>query len=291
MGAKANSDGSVTFCLAAPDKSNVLIVGSWNEYDIATSQPMHYQDYNGNRYFWATISGLAADTDYPYYYLVDGQYKVGDPYANLVLDPWNDRYISPTVFPDMPPYPSDKVSDVPLAVYNSSINDYEWKIKNFKGVDQSALVIYELLIRDFNGTEGQSLGNGTIAGVMEKLDYLKELGVNAIELLPVMEFNGNNSWGYNPNFYFAPDKAYGTPDDYRKLVDAIHERGMAVILDVVFNQSDGLHPWYRMYDIDRNPFYNGTAPPLLQCPQRLESGQSACAAAIQGCSHLLAHQL
>lgn len=260
MGAKANSDGSVTFCLAAPDKSNVLIVGSWNEYDIATSQPMHYQDYNGNRYFWATISGLAADTDYPYYYLVDGQYKVGDPYANLVLDPWNDRYISPTVFPDMPPYPSDKVSDVPLAVYNSSINDYEWKIKNFKGVDQSALVIYELLIRDFNGTEGQSLGNGTIAGVMEKLDYLKELGVNAIELLPVMEFNGNNSWGYNPNFYFAPDKAYGTPDDYRKLVDAIHERGMAVILDVVFNQSDGLHPWYRMYDIDRNPFYNGTAP-------------------------------
>ena len=79
MGAKANSDGSVTFCLAAPDKSNVLIVGSWNEYDIATSQPMHYQDYNGNRYFWATISGLAADTDYPYYYLVDGQYKVGDP--------------------------------------------------------------------------------------------------------------------------------------------------------------------------------------------------------------------
>ena len=131
---------------------------------------------------------------------------------------------------------------------------------DFKGVDQSHLIIYELLIRDFTGTEGEARGEGTIEGVMSKLDYLKGLGVNAIELLPIMEFNGNNSWGYNTNFYFAPDKAYGTPDDYRRLIDAIHQKGMAVILDIVFNQSDGLHPWYQLYDIASNPFYNGTAP-------------------------------
>ena len=83
---------------------------------------------------------------------------------------------------------------------------------------------------------------------------------HAVELMPIMEFNGNNSWGYNTNFYFAPDKAYGTPDDYREFIDKCHEAGIAVILDIVFNQSDGLHPWYQMYPIASNPFYNATAP-------------------------------
>lgn len=75
-----------------------------------------------------------------------------------------------------------------------------------------------------------------------------------------MEFDGNNSWGYNPNFYFAPDKAYGTPDDYRRLVDECHARGLAVVLDVVFNQTAGLHPWYLMYPMVLSKFYNGTSP-------------------------------
>ncbi|MCM1504476.1 MAG: alpha-amylase family glycosyl hydrolase [Muribaculum sp.] len=260
MGAVNNPDGTVTFCLAAPSKVSAFVVGSWNNYKITDEQYMHYQDYEGYRYFWITVNGLKPSTDYIYYYYVDGARSVGDPYAKLVLDPYNDQYISPEVFPNFPTYPSDYVKNVPLAIYNSSADEYEWKISKFKGVDQSHLIIYELLIRDFTGTEGQSEGNGTIAGVMEKLDYLKSLGVNAIELMPIMEFNGNNSWGYNTNFYFAPDKAYGTPADYRKLIDAIHERGMAVILDIVFNQSDGLHPWYQLYDISSNPFYNGTAP-------------------------------
>ncbi len=131
---------------------------------------------------------------------------------------------------------------MPLAIFNSERDVYDWKVTDFKGVPQSDLIIYELLIRDFTGTEGKALGEGTVKGVISKLDYLKELGVNAIELLPIMEFAGNNSWGYNTNFYMAPDKAYGTPDDYRALIDGAHERGMAVILDIVFNQSDGGTP-------------------------------------------------
>ena len=261
MGPVDNGDGTVTFCLGAPGKQSVFIIGSWNDYKVVDSQNMYYQDYQGNRYFWTTISGIENGKNYPYYFIVDGEKTVGDPYARLVLDPWNDRYIPSTTFPDIPEYPST-VSGVPVAVYNTALDgkNYNWNVKNFKGVDQSQLIIYELLIRDFTGTEGQANGEGTIAGVMEHLDYIKSLGVNAVELLPIMEFNGNNSWGYNTNFYFAPDKFYGTPDDYRQLIDAIHERGMAVILDIVFNQSDGLHPWYQMYDITNNPFYNGTAP-------------------------------
>ena len=95
---------------------------------------------------------------------------------------------------------------------------------------------------------------------IEKIPYLKALGINAVELLPIMEFNGNISWGYNPNFYFAVDKAYGTPDDYKEFIDECHKNGIAVILDMVFNQSDGLHPWYQMYPAGSNPFYNQTAP-------------------------------
>lgn len=261
MGAVTNADGTVTFCIAAPGKSSMVLVPSWRDYQVTADLQMNYQDYNGYRYFWTTVSGLEKDTDYIYYYLADGVRSVGDPYARLVLDPWSDKYIPEGVFPDMPQYPVGSVPEgLPLAVYNSGADSYQWQTTDFKGADKSRLMIYELLIRDFTGTEGEANGSGTVNGVISKLDYLQSLGINAIELLPIMEFNGNNSWGYNTNFYFAPDKAYGTPDDYRRLIDECHSRGIAVILDIVFNQSDGLHPWYQLYDIAENPFYNGVAP-------------------------------
>lgn len=262
MGPVRNTDGTVTFCIAAPGKTSVQLIGSWDSYSPID---MNYQDYDGNRYFWATVSDIKNDINYKYYFqtyddATKSIVKVGDPYARLVLDPWNDQYISKDVFPNLPSYPSSQVENVPVAVYNTGIDSYDWEIKNFKGIPQDRLVIYELLIRDFTGTEGAKNGNGTVQGVIDKLDYIKSLGVNAIELLPIMEFNGNHSWGYNTNFYFAPDKYYGTPNDYKKLIDEAHKRGMAVILDIVFNQTDGLHPWYQMYPIAKNPFYNGSAP-------------------------------
>lgn len=260
MGAVRDSEGNVTFCLAAPQKEDVVIFGAWNDYNISCSSVMNYTDVNNQRYFWTTISGLSESTSYPYYFCIDNDRCVGDPYTRLVLDPYNDKYIPTDVFPNLPEYPIEKVQNVPLAVYKADINNYDWKVKSFTGVDKSDLLIYELLVRDFTGTEGKANGNGTILKAAARLDYLKHLGINAVELMPIMEFNGNLSWGYNTNFYFAPDKAYGTPDDYKKFIDECHARGIAVILDIVFNQSDGLHPWYQMYDISSNPFYNATAP-------------------------------
>jgi len=264
MGTTVNTDGSVTFCLGAPNKSTSLLVGSWNNYSLDPKQVMNYQDYNGFRYFWVTVDGINDAKDYIYYYIVDGCTYAGDPYANLVLDPYEDKNISSTVFPNIPSYPTAHISSLPLAVFNSDMNHYDWKVTNFKGVDQSDLIIYELLVRDFTGNGN---GTGTINAILDegndgknKLDYIKNLGVNAIELLPIMEFNGNNSWGYNTNFYMAPDKAYGTPNDYRRFIDECHSRGLAVILDIVFNQSDGMHPWYGMYTQTNTPFYNGSAP-------------------------------
>lgn len=259
QGAVRNADGSVTFCLAAPGKESVILVPSWNDYTVTSQYVMKYQDYLGNRYFWTTVTGLDDSSYYPYYYLVDGLTAVADPYANLVLDCYSDKWLDRNIWPDMPAYPYDKFDNIMLAVYKGDIDSYKWS-DGFKIPDHSQLVIYEMLLRDFTGTVGEANANGTVRAAIEKIPYLKDLGVNAVELMPIMEFNGNNSWGYNTNFYFAPDKAYGSPTDYRDFIDECHRQGIAVILDIVFNQSDGLHPWYQMYPIGSNPFYNAEAP-------------------------------
>lgn len=259
MGAVKNADGTVTFCLAAPNKTSVVLVPSWDSYKVLEKNTMKYQDYQGARYFWVTVSGLSDNQWYPYYYLVDGKDAVADPYAHLVLDCYSDKWLDSTIWPDMPQYPYELFDGIMLAVYRGDMSNY--KFSNFVIPEHSNLVVYEMLFRDFTGTDGEANGNGTVRQAIQKIPYLKELGVNAVELMPIMEFNGNNSWGYNTNFYMAPDKAYGSPKDYKDFIETCHQNGIAVILDIVFNQSDGLHPWYQMYGgVANNPFYNATAP-------------------------------
>lgn len=262
MGPVAQSNGDVIFCLAAPQKSSVLLVPSWDDYQTLDKNVMSYQDYGGNRYFWIRVKGLDPNKQYPYYFIVDGTISVGDPYAKLVLDCYSDKWLPDNVYPNRPRYPYDKVDNTMLAVYHGNQDKYNWKVKNFDIPEPSKLVIYEMLFRDFtgDGTDQDGKFFGTIRGAIKKFQYFLDLGVNAIELMPVMEFNGNNSWGYNTNFYMALDKAYGSPDDLKEFIDLCHQHDIAVILDIVFNQSDGLHPWYQMYDIASNPFYNKTAP-------------------------------
>ncbi len=264
QGATVNADGSVTFCVAAPGKSSVMVLGSWNDYILDNSQMLEYidQDVKGTvcRFFTITLPKTKINTSsFFYYYLVDGAIRVGDPYARLILDPDNDKYIPSSVFPNLPAYPS-KLSGVSLAWVNPELDIYNWQTQGFTPANTTDLIIYELLIRDFTGTEGQSRAEGTIRGAIDKIPYLKSLGVNTVELMPIMEFSGNNSWGYNPNFYFAPDKAYGTPADYKEFIDLCHKNNIAVVLDIVFNQADGQHPWYRMYQQGENPFFNAVAP-------------------------------
>lgn len=265
LGLTKNADGSYTFCMAAPQKQSCVVIGSWNDYQASSAGVCRYVDrmIDGQpfRYFKTTIPAGVIKGAFSYYYCIDMTYNVGDPYARLVLDPYNDKYISASVYPDMPEYPQDKVpNNTFLAYYSDTLLDYDWKCRDFKAPDKENLVIYEMLFRDFTGTEGKADGNGTVNKAYEKLDYLKALGINAVELLPINEFNGNISWGYNPNFYMAVDKAYGTPADYKRFIDRCHELGIAVILDVVFNQADGCHPWYQLYEPGKNPFFNLNAP-------------------------------
>ena len=105
---------------------------------------------------------------------------------------------------------------------------FEWQDGDWTGAPQSDLVFYELHVGTFTP-------QGTFAGVQSKLAHLKTLGVTAIELMPVAEYPGRWSWGYDPAAQFAPSRAYGRPDDLRRLVEAAHLEGLAVFLDVVYN--------------------------------------------------------
>lgn len=243
-----------TFVLFAPGKTSVSLLGDFNNFAITNE---HLMKKDGD-FFWTTVSGLDANTEYAYQYLVDGSIKVGDPYSKKILDPWNDRYISSTIYPGLREYPSETTDIVSCFTINEPV--YSWQETDFQRPAENSLAVYELLIRDFTTDR-------SIDAVTAKLDYLADLGINAIELMPIQEFDGNDSWGYNPCFYFAPDKAYGTPEAYKRFIDACHQRGIAVILDVVFNHATGQFPWAKMWWNDSasktaadNPFFNVDAP-------------------------------
>lgn len=248
------SDDSLAFVLFAPKKQTVHLIGDFNNWTVSDSYKMKK---DGDR-FWIKIGNLQKGKEYICQYLIDNSIRIADPYTSKVSDPDNDRYISNNVYPNLIQYPTGKTSEIAMVV-NTAPSSYSWKVNSFKVDKPDNMVIYEILIRDF--TE-----QGTIKAVQEKISYLKNLGVNAIELMPFNEFEGNNSWGYNPSFYFATDKAYGTSNDYKAFIDACHSNGIAVIMDMVLNHSYGQSPMVRMYQgSDKNPtadnpWYNKTSP-------------------------------
>ena len=250
-------NNTVTFIMYAPNKNNVFVVGDFNNWQLDNDYLMK----KDGDYWWLTVNNLRPDVEYAFQYLVDGNLYVGDAYAQKVLDPLNDKYISSTTYPNIKPYPAGKnTNDGMVSVFQTNETPYNWEITNFHAPRQDKLVIYELLIRDFTSTSD-------LNGVMSNLDYLQGLGINAIELMPTQEFDGNDSWGYNPCYYFAMDKAYGTKEMYKKFIDECHKRGLAVILDIVYNHATGQHPFAKLYwdattnkPAADNPWFNVDAP-------------------------------
>ncbi len=255
-------NNTVTLVLNDPAalKRYAFVIGDFNNWSVNQDSYMNRTPDGKN--YWITLSGLTAGEQYAYQYYVDGELKLADPYCDMVLDPWNDKYIPESTYPNLKAYPANLTTGI-VSVFQTAQQDYLWIVDNFTPVavneTQSNLIIYELLVRDF-------VSDQRIASVMDSLDYLKNLGITAIELMPINEFEGNDSWGYNPSFYFAPDKAYGTKNDYKAFIDACHERGIAVILDMVLNHSFSQSPIVQMYwdsqnymPTAQNPWYNQTA--------------------------------
>ena len=253
-GINYNADGSVTFVLYDKDTEGQshkysYIVGEWNGWERKTEGAMFWDGSQGC--WWITLDGFDADKEYMFQYRLGNasgsDTYVSDPYTEIVYDQDNDRYID-----GLPSFPAGAKQLV--SAFRINRPAYDWKHKDFKVEDRNDLVIYEMHFRDFTTSQD-------IAGAMEMLDYVDGLGVNAVQLMPIQEFDGNNSWGYNPNHWFALDKYYGTREEYKAFIDECHSRGLAVIIDVVYNHATGAHPWARMWwsgsaTAENNPFFN-----------------------------------
>lgn len=250
-GLNKNPDNSVTFLLKAPFKNDIFLLGDFNDWSLNAN----YQMKKDGEDFWITLSNLDINTEYAYQYYIDYTTKVADPYSEKILDPWTDQYIKTGNYPNLKPFPSNKTTGY-VSTFKINEDIYNWQISNFIKPTQDNLIIYELFVRDFTETD-------SFKEVITKLDYLKNLGINAIELMPINEFEGADSWGYNPALYMALDKSYGTKNDFKRLVDECHKRGIAVLADVVFNHSYGQSPLLQMYfnsvtnkPAANNPWYN-----------------------------------
>jgi 1,4-alpha-glucan branching enzyme len=257
LGINYLSTTEVLLALQAPDKSIAHVIGDFNDWKVLPEYQL--KKTPDGKVFWIKLTGLVPQKEYIFQYLVDGDIRIGDPYADKVSDPFNDQeIISQNRHPGLLPYPSGKTEFQATYLQTGQV-PYAWKNSNFTKPKPEELVIYELLVRDFDQKR-------TYQAVIDRLDYLKDLGINAIELMPVGEFEGNLSWGYNPSFFFAPDKYYGTKNDLKRLIDEAHGKGIAVILDMVLNHAFGQSPMVRLYNdgdygapTEDNPWFNRVA--------------------------------
>lgn len=255
QGITYNSDTSKAgLVLYAPGKDYIHVIGSFNEWTISNNYLMKRDSANPALY-WIELNGLAPGEIYTFQYRTSDGVRTADPYSTLVLSPWDDPYITPEMYPDLPQYPAGQEFEV--SVLQTNQPGFDWQIENFERPAKEDLIIYELLIRDFNSEK-------TWNSLIDDVNYFKNLNINAIEIMPVMEFEGNSSWGYNTAFHLALDKAYGNKNSMKEFIDLCHQNGIAVILDVALNHVYGHSPLVRMWMDD--PDGDGFGAPTAQNP-------------------------
>ncbi len=197
IGATSTSSNAVKFRVWAPSATTVA-VKLVDQHQSAT--PMQR---DGRGYFEAVVTGAAPRTRYRY--LVDGAKELPDPASRSQPDGVHG----------------------PSMVVDPSA--FQWTDKNWRGMSLDRFIIYELHVGTFTK-------EGTFEAIIPHLPYLRDgVGITAIELMPVAEFPGRRNWGYDGVFPFAPQSSYGGPEGLKRLVDACHAVGLAVILDVVYN--------------------------------------------------------
>jgi hypothetical protein len=231
--------------LFAPLKNKVSVVGDFNNWTETCSSLLK----KDGDYFWTEITGLTPGQQYRFQYKVDDTIRVADPYSELILDPNNDQFVPAATYPNMPAYPTGKTTGGIVGVLSPGAPTYNWTSNSYVRPDKRDLMIYELLVRDFTSARNWQV-------LKDTLNYIKNLGFNAIGLMPINEFDGNESWGYNPMYFFAPDKYYGTKNALKAFIDQAHSLGIAVIQDAVLNHATGQSPMAAMW---WNPTLNQTA--------------------------------
>ena len=204
MGSILHAQG-VAFRVWAPHAQRVSVIGSFNDWD-GTKHPMQAEE---NGYWYANVAEAHAGDQYRFLLSTPkGEFKRIDPYAR----------------------------EVTSSVGNAIVHDpsFDWQGDDFHLAPWNELVIYELHVGTFNDQEDVN-HPGKFPSVSARLGHLKKLGVNAIEIMPIGEFAGDRSWGYNPAHIFSVETLYGGPLAFKQFVKRAHQEGIAVILDVVYN--------------------------------------------------------
>ena len=249
-----NDNSKATLVLSAPYKDFVYVAGDFNFWS-PTSEYAMKKDSSSDR-FWLEINGLNDGEIHTYQYWVSDLspidespklVKTADPFSTMVLSPFDDPWIPDNSYPNLPEYPYEYGIEREVTVLKTNQEVYNWQVNDFVKPKKEDLIIYEVLIRDFDSDR-------TFQNLIDRIDYFKDLNINAIELMPVMEFEGNESWGYNTAFHMAVDKFYGPEEKLKEFIDLCHQNGIAVILDLVMNHVMGRSPMNRMWmnDPDEN---------------------------------------
>ena len=262
-------DNTAVLVLYATGKDFVYLAGSFNNWQPDSNYAMK-KDVTRNNKFWIELTGLTPGQVETYQYWVADKtptanspslVKVADPYSTLVLSPFDDPFIPTSTYPNLPAYPAGQEREV--TVLQTGQTAYNWQVTNFEKPKKEDLIIYEVLVRDFDADRNYQ-------DLIDRIDYFKNLNINAIQLMPVMEFEGNESWGYNTSFHMALDKFYGTEEKFKEFIDVCHQNGIAVILDIALNHAFGRSPMVRMWMNDPdgdgwgdpssdNPYFNEIA--------------------------------
>ncbi len=203
MGSIPHKNG-VAFRVWAPNAQKICVTGTFNDWEEDTFELD--SEENG---FWYGDNKSAKIGDEYKYVIWNGDMKLekNDPYAKALTS----------------------------SIGNTIIVDpaFEWEDSDYNMPSWNELIIYEIHVGTFNSPQRNMPGN--LKSLTKKMQYLKDLGINAIELMPIMEFPGDYSWGYNSGYPFSVESSYGTPSDLKVLVNEAHKYGIAVILDVVYN--------------------------------------------------------
>ena len=225
----------IEFKLFAPYNKEAALIGSFSNWKEISME----KDEEG--YFRTRVE--LEDGVYQYKFRVqskswflepDQWVDVVDPYATDIDDPTQNALV--------------RIKDG-----DRIVDTYVWKHDDKPLPADRELVIYEMHVADFSGGEADPLARGKYEHVVEKLDYLVDLGVNAIELMPLKEYPGDYSWGYNPRYFFAAESSYGTTAELKNLIDECHGRGIRVIIDGIYNHSESSSP---LTQIDHDYWYH-----------------------------------
>jgi len=226
---------SIEFQLFAPYNKGVALIGSFSDWQEISMQ----KDRQG---YFRTLVELE-DGVYQYKFRVQSKSWFFEP------DQWvdvNDPYATDI--------DADHENSVVRIKDGQRITDtYVWQHDDHPLPADQELVIYEMHVANFSGGEDDPHLRGKYKHVIEKLDYLCELGINAIELMPVKEYPGDYSWGYNPRYFFATESSYGTTAGLKQLIDECHGRGIRIILDGIYNHSEAASP---LTQIDHDYWYH-----------------------------------